>query len=213
MARTKKIVIEGQNLLTVITQPWGGVNNGESTITVYGTQVPPGYEWGVNRGEIERFMKQQYNTKFGDFRTTDPDQNNFIHLLCFATKADAAAWDEDPEGAASLIIKDLTIPISTASVDSYVATLSTNISTSIQYLMKDGDDFLIPLRLNATHIIAATSTQEPMSGNGTLIVERSNNGTDFTQVSTSTIAASSEQSGYPTTINMKGLLTDGNGCR
>jgi hypothetical protein len=155
-------------------------------------------------------MKQQYGTKFGDFRTTDPDQNNFIHLLCFATKADALAWDEDPEGAASLIVKDLTIPISTASVDSYIATLSTNRSTSIQYLMKDGDNFYIPLRLNATHIIAATSTQEPMSGNGTLIVERSTNGTDWTQVRSSTMAASSEQTGYPLTINMKGLLTDGN---
>ena len=210
MARTKKIVIEGQNLLTNITQPWGGVNDGESAITVYGTQVPPGYEWGVNRDEIERFMKTQYNTKFGDFRTTDPDQNNFIHMLCFATKADAAAWDEDPEGAAGLIVKDLTIPISVANVDSYVATLSTNRLTGTQYLVKDGDDFLIPLRLNATHIIAATSSQEPMSGSGTLIVERSTNGTDWTQVRSSTMAAVSEQTGYPLTINMKGLLIDGN---
>ena len=210
MAKDKKITIEGLNILTDISQPWSGVNNGESAITVYGTQVSPGYEWGVNHTEIERFTKEVFGTKVGDFRTTDPDQNNFIHLLCFATKADAAAWDEDPEGAASLIVKDLTIPISTASVDSYVATLSTNRSTSIQYLMKDGDDFYIPLRLNATHIIAATSTQEPMSGNGTLIVERSNNGTDWTQVRSSTMAASSEQTGYPLTINMKGLLTDGN---
>lgn len=205
----KKIVIEGLNLLTSISQPWGGVNDTQSAITVHGTSVPPGYEWGINRGEIERFIKEQYGTKFGDLRTTDPDEQNFIHILCFATKADAEAWDEDPTTAAGLIIKDLTIPISTASVDSYVATLSTNRSTSVVYLTKDGDDFPVQLRLNATHIIAATSTQEPMSGNGTLIMERSANGVDYTQVYQSAIAASSEQSGYPFTLNTAGLLTDG----
>lgn len=210
MSKTKKIVIEGTNLLTSIGQPWGGVNSTSETVTIYGTTVPAGYEWGVNRGEVERFMKEQYGTKFGDFRTTDPDNQNFIHLLCFATKADAAAWDEDPVVAAELIVKDLTIPISTASVDSYMATLSTNRSTSIQYLVKDGDDFYVPLRLNAVHVIAATSTQEYMSGNGTLIVERSANGTDWTQVRSSAMAASSESTGYPLSINLKGLLNDGN---
>ena len=205
----KKITIEGLNLLTNLSQPWGGVNNTEQTITVHGQDVPPGKEWGINREEIERFVKAQYGTKIGDFRTTDPDEHNFIHLLCFATKADASAWDADPGGNPGLVVKDLTIPISTASVDSYLGTLATSRSSSTQYLVRDGDSFEIPLRFNVTHIMAATSTQEPMSGNGTLIVEQSVNGTTWTQVTARTIAASSESTGYPFTIDIKGLLTEG----
>lgn len=66
----KKITINGTGLLTDITQPWGGVNDGSVPIQVHGTTVPAGAEWGINRGEIERFLKSQFGTKFGDFRTT-----------------------------------------------------------------------------------------------------------------------------------------------
>ena len=204
----KKITITGENLLTSLSQPWGGVNDTASPITVHGTTVPAGAEWGINRGEIERFLKAQYGTKFGDFRTTEADSNGFIHLLAFATTADAAIWDADPEAGASLIIKNLTIPISTASTDSYAAQLATSRSTATQYLVKDGASFIVPLRFNALHVIAATSTTEYMSGNGTLIVERMQNGA-WVQIATQTIAASSESTGYPAQFDLKGLLATG----
>lgn len=210
----KKIIITGTDLLHSTTDPWGGVNDTQEPITVYNQTVPPGYEWGVNRGEVERFMKAEYGTKFGDFRTTDPDAQNFVHLYGFATVADATLYDTDPErygpgGEECKVIKDLTIPISTASVDSYIGTLSTSRSTATQYLVKDGDGFEIPVRFNAKHIIAATSQQEPMSGNGTLIIERSLNGTNWTQVGTQTIASRSEDTGFPDTVNLEGLLIEG----
>ena len=202
----KKVTITGSNLLSSLADAWGGTGDGSQ---VHGITVPAGVEWGMNRGEVERFIKEQLNNKFGDFRTTDPDANNFIHLLCFATSADAEAYDEDPVEAEGLIVKDITIPISTASVDSYAGTLSTSRSASVQYLIRDGGSWEIPLRFNATHIIAATSSQEPMSGNGTLIVERSINGTSWTQVATRTIAASSETTGYPASFDVKGMLVEG----
>lgn len=205
----KKVTINGENLLSNLSEAWGGVNTGSSAQTIHGTSVPAGAEWGINRGEIERFIKEQFGTKFGDFRTTEPDANSFVHLLCFATEEDAAVWDGDPEDGAELILKDLTIPISTASVDSYIGQLTTNRSTSTQYLVKDGDSFEVPLRFNAYHVIAATSQQEPMSGNGTLIVERSANGSTWQQVHTQTIATSSESTGYPVTLDLKGLLPGG----
>ena len=204
----KKITIAGSNLLTNLSQDWGGVNDGDSAITIHGTDVPPGAEYGINRGEIERFLKAQIGAKFGDFRTTDPDASGYIHILAFATEDDAAAWDEDAEAAAGLILKDLTVPISTASTDSYTARLATSRSTATQYLVKDGGSFEVPLRFNAIHVIAATSTQEYMSGNGTLIVERLQGG-QWLQVATQTIAASSESSGYPATVDLKGLLQNG----
>ena len=205
----KKITINGSNKLSQISDDWGGKNESNESQIVYGITIPPGVEWGMNRGEVERFIKEQFGTKFGDFRTTDPDANNYIHILCFATAADAAVWDNDETEGAELILKDLTIPISTASVDSYMAQLATSRSTSTQYLVKDNDDFVVPLRFNALHIIAATSSQEYMSGNGTLIIERSVNGSTWTQVKTMTIAASSASTGYPTELNLKGLLLEG----
>ena len=75
MARAKKIVIEGQNLLTELSQPWGGVNNTGAAQTVYGQTVPAGYEWGMNRDEVERFMKKQYGEKYGYIRVSaQPDE-------------------------------------------------------------------------------------------------------------------------------------------
>ena len=205
----KKITITGSNKLSDLSDDWGGKNESGSPQTKYGVSVPAGAEWGMNRGEVERFIKSQFGTKFGDFRTTEPDANNFIHILCFATTSDAEVYDGDPTEGMALVVKDLTIPISTASVDSYIATLTTSRSTSTQYLVKDRDSFLVPLRFNATHVIAATSTQEPMSGNGTLIIRRSVNGTTWTQVKTMTIAASSSTSGYPVSVDLKGCLLDG----
>ena len=43
--------------------------------------------WEDHSGqEVERFLKAQFGMKFGDFRTTSPDANNFIHILCFQLK-------------------------------------------------------------------------------------------------------------------------------
>ena len=55
----KKVTIKGQNKLNSLEDDWGGENNSSSTQSVYGTEVPPGNEWGMNRGEVERFLKQK----------------------------------------------------------------------------------------------------------------------------------------------------------
>lgn len=209
----KKITITGSEHLTSLDDEWGGINNSEGPINKYGTVVPAGAEWGMNRGEVERFIKTQFKGKFGDFRTTEPDERSFIHLLCFATTGDANLYDtlieEHPEEANALVVKNLTIPIPTISSDSYLATLATSRSTSTQYLVKDGDSFEIPLRLNVTHTIAATNTPEPLYGIGRLTVQCSVNGTSWENVIKTNIDAVGETSGYPTTINMKGLLSEG----
>ena len=182
-------------VITSLAQAWGGTDaNGK---------------WAFDFARIEDFIKAQFGTKVGDFRTTSPDANNFIHILCFATKADASTYDSDPTEGLSLVVKDLTIPISTASVDSYVGTLTIDRSTSTQYLVKDDDSFEVEMRFNAKHIIAATSQQEAMSGSGTLIIERSPNGSTWTQIMSQTIAASDSDSGYTDTIDLKGLLLTG----
>lgn len=55
----KKVTIKGQNKLNSLDDDWGGVNETTSTQKVYDTDVPPGAEWGMNRGEVERFVKEK----------------------------------------------------------------------------------------------------------------------------------------------------------
>lgn len=52
-----KITIAGTGLLASLTDPWGGRNETEDSITVHGHTVPAGCSWGINRGEIERYVK------------------------------------------------------------------------------------------------------------------------------------------------------------
>jgi len=56
----KKITIPGTNILTSKNDPWGGVNNTNAPITVHGVTIPAGAEWGINKGEIERFLREQH---------------------------------------------------------------------------------------------------------------------------------------------------------
>ena len=100
----KKIKIQGTGHLHSITDPWGGVNDTDHEIEVYGTIVPAGAEWGMNRDEVERFMKECFGKKKAGaiHNTTTRQQDNFKHTWGFATEADKetylAALDALEEG-------------------------------------------------------------------------------------------------------------------
>ena len=212
MARTKKIVIEGQNLLAELSQPWGGVNNTGAAQTVYGQTVPAGYEWGMNREEVERFMKVQYGEKYGYIRVSaQPDDQNFYHIECFATAADAALYDSDPETYAALKLRDVTLPVSAVQQDSYVCRLYIDGSSTTKYIVRDGSDFIVPVRMCAIHVIAATSEQVNMNGNGTVIIERStDNQQTWTRVGTASVVSSDyDEQGFPESINVGQWLVGG----
>ena len=84
----KKITINGSNLLSALTDDWGGQNNTESTQTIHGTEVPVGAEWGMNRGEVERYVKsvltshkQQIEAKYGYIHIPNSkSQDGFYHI-------------------------------------------------------------------------------------------------------------------------------------
>ena len=87
MAKKDKITIEGANIPGfTFESDWSGVNNTAETVTIYGTEVPPGKEWGMNHGEVERVQKEKIQQlsggKVGDW-TVDAGI-----LYGFATTAD-----------------------------------------------------------------------------------------------------------------------------
>lgn len=59
----KKVTINGSNLLSSTQDAWGGQNSTQYPQTIHGTTVPPGAEWGMNRGEVERFIKSSINAQ------------------------------------------------------------------------------------------------------------------------------------------------------
>ena len=220
----KKKTIQGTDHLHSLTDPWGGINNTDHDIEVYGTIIPAGMEWGMNRDEVERFMKEQFGAKFGAFRSTEPDTNNFVHILCFNTEADAELYDSDPVtygpgGASNKVLYDFTIPISTVTEDSYALAISTSrtgSSSASPIVVQRGATFNVPLRVLAWHYTthgagdAAQYNSQP-----SIVVEISSNGNEWTQVGTvnvSGIAESPEDESFPNIIDLGPMIADYDGA-
>ena len=137
----KKVIIKGSFLLQSLTDPWGGTNDTDHDIIPYSergatTVVHPGEEWGMNRGEVERFDKLHFGTKkIGCLYMTPRKQaDNFYHIWGFATEADrdtylAAVAALQPgqsldEETAALRLADEAIPINEDVGTTYSARLT-----------------------------------------------------------------------------------------
>ena len=158
--------------------------------------------------EVENFIKRQFGMRAGAVRWVN--EGTFYSIQGFASAEDKAAYISDPVGNAELLLFSEQLPISSTTSDSYVARLYCNRDTSRNYAVKDGDSFSASLRFSALHIIAATSEQEQMAGNGTLIIERSTDGNTWTRVGTQSIASVDPTSqDYPATVDVGGYLLTG----
>jgi len=174
----KKITITGNNHLSSFADDWGGVNETDSPVTKYGTTVPAGAEWGMNRGEIERFIKG----RFGALRTTVVD--NYIHILCFATEADATAYMQDPSAHASLLMQNLTTQIAMTTGATYSARLFIHSDNATsKAIISISKDFKVKMRFCGT--VTDNGVTENAGLMGTLTFQRSiNNGVSWTTVGT-----------------------------
>ena len=117
----KKKTIPGENLLHSLDDPWGGQNNTESEVEVYGETVPAGSEWGMNRGEVERFVK-------GKLSEHDMGISNSLK----GVRVNNAAVPADGNGVVDLYIPtvdeslnpDSTNPVQNAAVASNINSLN-----------------------------------------------------------------------------------------
>ncbi len=211
----KKIVIEKTGILLGLEDPWGGINDTGSTIIPYSdrgatTEVPAGAEWGVSKEEIERFVKVQYGTKAGDFRWYKPNDVNYYSLVLFATAADATAWEADH--TLTNYIKMIQLPISTVATDSYICRLASDMSTSNNYVVKNGGEFIINLRYQSVFVEGATSTSSNYSADGVITIDRSvNGGSSWTQVARLTGQTSVDPTAttFPIEVNLGEYIVDG----
>lgn len=185
----KKIKIQGTGHLHSITDPWGGVNETDHEIEVYGTIVPAGAEWGMNRDEVERFMKECFGKKKAGaiHNTTTRQQDNFKHTWGFATEADKetylAALDALEEGetldeeTAALRIFDEPIPINEEQGTTYSARLTTSIVDTTAAIAVTEPVLDVPLRFCG--VVNDNGTIDNVGVNGTINIWRSANGVDW----------------------------------
>ncbi len=187
----KKITINGSNLLQQLTDAWGGTNDTASPQTVHGTTVPAGAEWGMNRGEVERFIKQQLGTKVGDIYWEQ--DGNYYNVVGFKSTEDRTLYISNPEQYSSLPLFSWQLPISTVTSDSYICQLTGDKSMSNSYVVKNGDTFDVNFRYQSIFVMGATSTSSNYSADGVITIERSvNAGSTWIQVERLTGLTSAE---------------------
>ena len=151
---------------------------------------------------------QELSNKAGYSRWVQKE--TYYYLQGFASSDAARTYDSDPETNAALLLYEEMLPISTTQSDSYVARLYTNKSSSTTYTVKDGEDFEVGVRFCAVHIIAALNQQENVGGNGTLIIERSTDGQNYSRVGTATVESQdASASNFPSTVNLGEYLLAG----
>ena len=190
----KKVIIKGRFLLLSLTDPWGGTNDTDHDIIPYSergatTVVRPGEEWGMNRGEVERFNKLHFGTKkIGCiYVTTERQQDNYKHIWGFATEADKvtylealAALEEGEtldEETAALRILDEAIPINEEQGVNYSARLSTSIVDTTAAIAVTEPVLDVPLRFCG--VVNDNGTIDNVGVNGTINIWRSSNGVDW----------------------------------
>ena len=189
----KKITITGENLLANLSDAWGGENNGNESVNVHGTTVPAGAEWGINRGEVERFIKAKLGGKVGDIYWEQ--DGNYYNILGFNTTEDKLLYISDPVQYEELPLFSSQLPISTVNSDSYICQLTGDKSMSNNYVVKNGNTFDVNFRYQSIFVIGATSTSSNFSADGIITVERSvNAGSTWMQVDRITGVTSSEPS-------------------
>lgn len=183
----KKVTIQGSGILQDLLDAWGGVNTSNTPITPYSdrgatTIVPAGAEWGVNRGEVERFIKDMLGENFAKYGylhiPLTKFDDGYYHLRCYLNEE---AYLADPTD----FIQDIQIPISTDKGVSYSARLvaSTNALTDIVVA-----DRAYTTGLRFTSILNDNGDIQNAGENGTLNFQRSvDGGMTWSSVGTATI--------------------------
>lgn len=183
----KKVTIQGSGILQDLLDAWGGVNTSNTPITPYSdrgatTIVPAGAEWGVNRGEVERFIKDMLGENFAKYGylhiPLTKFDDGYYHLRCYLSEE---AYLADPTD----FIQDIQIPISTDKGVSYSARLvaSTNALTDIVVA-----DRAYTTGLRFTSILNDNGDIQNAGENGTLNFQRSvDGGMTWSSVGTATI--------------------------
>ena len=167
----KKVTITtnpGQELLTSLSQDWGGKNESAEAISINGISVPAGAEWGINRGEVERFIKSELGKRASVMKVVTA--NNYAYIVGFASETDYHTWaDAGSDIASTIPLFAERIPIAVNTTVQFVARLTVDADPDQQIVaIKQG--YNVGVQFNAQRTDAGGT--EDLTATGTLQIFR-----------------------------------------
>lgn len=202
----KKVTIQGT--LQNLTDAWGGVSDGVTP--VFGNVYPAGTEWGMNRGEVERFIKSQFDTKTGWIQLSSEKVEGFYHIYTFRSQAEAVLWALDPEQYSEYLLNDIPIPISDVQGTTYSLRLATN-SNRESIVSIDGN-VVLGIKLTSTKQDTGQTAQDNPVTATLNIYGRGNSSASWALLGTRTIDSVSQESTTYQNVDISELVpSDNNG--
>lgn len=202
----KKVTIQGT--LQNLTDAWGGVSDGVTP--VFGNVYPAGTEWGMNRGEVERFIKSQFDTKIGWILLSSEKVEGFYHIYTFRSQAEAVLWALDPEQYSEYLLNDIPIPISDVQGTTYSLRLATN-SNRERIVSVDGN-VVLGVKLTSTKQDTGQTAQDNPVTATLNIYGRGNSSASWALLGTRTIDSVSQESTTYQNVDISELVpSDNNG--
>lgn len=152
---------------------------------------------------VERFIKDTFNDKYGWlYRTPQKLSDGYYHIYAFASQDTYQEWRET--GNSELIIQNISLP--NPENASYAVELTTNSSTN--KLVNLGDGVKIGLKFTSTSTDPYTLVTTDTGNDGTLYIQKYNNGYWITQA-TLQIASTPIASDVYTQYDITEYLSDG----
>ena len=169
----KKVTITGGGegntpILTGLSAAWGGKNTGSSSIYINEVEVPPGAEWGWNRGEVERLIKAEILNRASVVKVVT--SNNYAYIVGFSTSGDYATWvDGGSDVASSIPLFCERIPIAVNQTVQFTARLNVDLDPEDQIVATKAS-YNVPVQFIAQRTDA--SGTEDLTATGTLQIFR-----------------------------------------
>ena len=156
----------------------------------YDGEITRDTDWGgdastdnqpVSGGRVQEWLKTNINGRYGFLNMRFNESESMYYIECFTSEDDYKKYESDKEAYASYLLQSVQIPISTVEGDTFTATLKTSLKNDANIVVADGN---LEVPLNYRSIKISQIGNENANYTGTLVVERSTDGSTWNVVGT-----------------------------
>lgn len=133
----------------------------------------------VSGGRVQEWLKTNINGRYGFLNMRFNESESMYYIECFTSEDDYNKYESDKLAYESLLLQSVQIPISTVEGDTFTATLKTSLKNDANIVVVDG---VLEVPLNYRSIKISQIGNENANYTGTLVVERSTDGSTWNVV-------------------------------
>ena len=154
----------------------------------YDGEITRDTDWGgdastdnqpVSGGRVQEWLKTNINGRYGFLNMRFNESESMYYIECFTSEDDYKKYESDKLAYESLLLQSVQIPISTVEGDTFTATLKTSLKNDANIVVVDG---VLEVPLNYRSIKISQIGNENANYTGTLVVERSTDGSTWNVV-------------------------------